>query len=105
MRRLRRERLKHAAGGRSATRQLSVASRIPAMASLLFPMALLMARPAMAADEQVGVNSAVNPAGTGTPPNGPTRQLMIGQDVVFKERVDTTSVGQTQIMFLDESSM
>jgi hypothetical protein len=75
------------------------------MASLLLPMALLIPRPATAADEQVGVNSAVNPAGTGTPPSGPTRQLMIGQDVVFKERVDTTSVGQTQIMFLDESSM
>ncbi|HZK90301.1 MAG TPA: FecR domain-containing protein, partial [Stellaceae bacterium] len=68
-------------------------------------MALLMGRPGMAADERVGVNSAVNPAGTGTLPSGPTRQLVIGQDIVFKERVDTTAIGQTQIMFLDESSM
>src|SRR5277367_4702498 len=67
-------------------------------------MALIFYRPAVA-DDRVGVNSAVNPAGTGTPPTGPTRQLMIGQDVVFKERVNTAASGQTQIMFLYESSM
>src|SRR5579864_1185598 len=69
------------------------------------PMALGFHRPVATADKRAGVNAAVNPAGTGTPPLGPTRQLVIGQDVVFRERVNTVAGGQTQIMFLDESSM
>jgi hypothetical protein len=67
-------------------------------------MAIAVCHPAMA-DERVGVNSAVNPAGTGTPPGASPRQLMIGQDVIFKERVNTEAAGQTQILFLDQSSM
>jgi hypothetical protein len=79
-------------------------SGLPSLASLILPMAIAMCHPAMA-DERVGVNSAVNPAGTGTPPSGSPRQLMIGQDVIFKERVNTEAAGQTQILFLDQSSM
>lgn len=67
-------------------------------------MALALYRPA-AADDRVGVNSAVNQAGTGTPPNAPRRELVIGQDIVFRERINTEAKGQTQILFLDESSM
>jgi trimeric autotransporter adhesin len=67
-------------------------------------MAVVLCGPG-AADERVGVNSGVNPAGTGTPPNGPARQLVIGQDVIFKEQVATDTRGQTQILFLDQSSM
>ncbi|MBV9861667.1 MAG: FecR domain-containing protein [Alphaproteobacteria bacterium] len=63
-----------------------------------------VAQPA-AAQQRVGVSGAVNPAATGTPPGGAARQLVIGQDVLFKERIATTAGGQTQILFLDESSM
>src|SRR6185312_6488280 len=66
-------------------------ARLPVLASLLIPMALVFHRPVAAADDRVGVNAAVNPAGTGTPPLGPTRQLVIGQDVVFRERVNTVA--------------
>jgi hypothetical protein len=57
------------------------------------------------AQENVGVSSAVNPQASGTPPGGTTRQLVIGQDVVFNERITTSAAGQTQLLFLDESAM
>ena len=57
------------------------------------------------AQERVGVNSAVNPAVTGTPPGGTARQLRVNEDVVFNERIATSAEGQTQILFLDQSAM
>ncbi|HEX6441917.1 MAG TPA: FecR domain-containing protein [Stellaceae bacterium] len=67
--------------------------------------AVLLLGGAAAAQERVGVSSGVNPAASGTPPGQATRQLVIGQDVVFNERIATTESGQTQLLFLDESSM
>jgi hypothetical protein len=58
-----------------------------------------------AAQDRVGVNSAVNPDANGTPPGLTARRLVIGQPVVFNERIATTAGGQTQILFLDESAM
>jgi len=52
-----------------------------------------------------GVNSAVNPDVSGLPPGAPARQLVIGGDVVFKERITTNQQGQTQVLFLDKSAM
>ncbi|HEV2335875.1 MAG TPA: FecR domain-containing protein [Stellaceae bacterium] len=60
---------------------------------------------ALAAEERVGINSAVNPDATGAPPGAIARKLAIGQDVIFNEHITTTATGQTQILFLDESSM
>jgi hypothetical protein len=57
------------------------------------------------AQERVGVNSAVNPDATGAPPGQGARRLVIGQEVVFNERIATQAQGQTQLLFLDESSM
>src|SRR5437660_11212043 len=57
------------------------------------------------AQEKVGVSSAVNPNATGTPPGGAARKLVIGQDVVFNERVTTEAEGQSQLLFVDESSI
>src|SRR4051812_10980957 len=57
------------------------------------------------ADTRVGVTSAVNPSAAGTPPGGDTRQLVIGSDIQFRERVITTTDGQAQILFLDQSSL
>jgi hypothetical protein len=64
----------------------------------------LMARTGLA-QQRVGVNSAVNPEASGTPPGATTRQLMIGQQVVYREHIVTSGLGQTQILFLDESTM
>ncbi|HVH80272.1 MAG TPA: FecR family protein, partial [Stellaceae bacterium] len=57
------------------------------------------------AQEKVGVNAAVNTNADGTPPGGTTRKLIIGQEVVHNERITTDVNGQTQILFLDGSSI
>jgi trimeric autotransporter adhesin len=57
------------------------------------------------AAERVGINSAVNPEATGTPPGAAARRLVIGQDVLFNEHITTTATGQTQLLFLDASAM
>ena len=61
--------------------------------------------PYAAAQDKVGVNSAVNPQAQGTPPSAPTRRLELGQEVVHDERIVTATEGQTQILFLDASAM
>jgi hypothetical protein len=74
---------------------------LPAIAAVM-----AMAATAIPAEAQkVGVNSAVNPDATGTPPGGATRKLVLGQEVVHNEHVVTGPQGQTQILFLDESAM
>jgi hypothetical protein len=57
------------------------------------------------AQEKVGISSAVNQDANGTPPGQATRKLVIGQEVVFNERIATAAAGQTQLLFLDESAM
>jgi hypothetical protein len=54
---------------------------------------------------RVGVTGAVNPAASGTPPGAASRQLVVGSDVIFRERVITTAEGQAQILFLDQSAL
>ncbi len=41
----------------------------------------------------------------GYPPSGVPRRLVLGQDVVFNERITTEAGGQTQILFVDESTL
>ena len=65
--------------------------------------AAVAAAPASA--QQVGVYGAVNPEASGTPPGATARRLVLGQDVVFNERITTGDVGQTQIIFVDGSTM
>jgi hypothetical protein len=72
------------------------------MAALL--VQLLHASPGTA-QERVGVNSAVNPDATGASPGQVARPLVIGQEVVYNERITTAVAGQTQLLFLDESAM
>jgi hypothetical protein len=75
--------------------------RLAGVAALL----LALAGGAALAQERVGVSSAVNPEVTGTPPGAAARQVVIGQEVVFNERFTTGPLGQTQLLFLDESAM
>jgi hypothetical protein len=65
----------------------------------------VLAGGAALAQQRVGVSSAVNPQAVGTPPGATARPLIIGQDVVFNERIATATKGQTQLLFVDESSM
>jgi hypothetical protein len=76
--------------------------RIIALVSLLLVAGLVS--PAIA-QQRVGVNSAVNPEATGIPPGAAPRRLVLGQDVVFNERITTGATGQTQVLFVDETSM
>lgn len=57
------------------------------------------------AQDRVGINSAVNQDATGAPAGAPPRPLVIGQDVVFNERIATGTTGQAQLLFLDKSAM
>jgi len=72
--------------------------------ALLALAAMVCAGPGWA-QQKVGVNAAVNTNAQGTPPGSPTRKLVIGQEVVHNEDIKTDAGGQTQILFLDGSSV
>lgn len=71
---------------------------------LLVAAAMLIASPAVSKTE-VGVTSAVLPSAQGTPPDGETRVLSIGLDVVAHERVTTGAKGKLQLLFVDGSAL
>jgi hypothetical protein len=82
--------------------------RIIAFHWLFGPLAALVflaAPPLAVAQEKIGAATAVNPDTSGTPPGAAIRQVVIGQDVVHNERITTGVRGQTQILFLDQSSL
>lgn len=58
-----------------------------------------------AAAQNSGRVGAVNLEATGTPPGAGTRTLTIGTNIIYKERVQTSSQGSTQIMFPDTSTL
>jgi len=73
--------------------------------SIPLAVMLLLVAATANAQQRVGVNAAVNADATGTIPNGASRRLVIGENVVFNERIQTTTAGQTQVLFLDQSTM
>src|SRR6266851_3998769 len=77
--------------------------RIVVLASLV--VGIGSASSSALAQQRVGVNAAVNPDATGTPPGAAARRLVLGQEIVFKERITTGLQGQTQILFIDQSTM
>ena len=78
--------------------------RAGALSVPLLAQGMMAGSPALA-QQRVGVNSAVNPDATGLPPGGAPRRLVLGGEVVLNERIATGSAGQTQILFVDGSSM
>src|SRR4051812_36274816 len=48
---------------------------------------------------------AVNIDATGTPPGAGSRTLTIGTNIIYKERVQTSAQGSTQILFPDTSTL
>jgi hypothetical protein len=74
-----------------------------ALATLI--LCLTLASPVAVGQQRVGVNSAVNPEATGIPPGASPRRLVLGQEIVLNERIATGAGGQTQILFVDGSSM
>ena len=55
--------------------------------------------------QEIGTTAAVNQDTMGTPPNQSTRTLFVGTNVMSRERVQTSELGRTQLVFLDESSL
>ena len=78
---------------------------LPLRIALVAGLFLLAGASGPQAQQRVGVSSAVNPEATSTPPGATARRLVIGQEIVFNERITTQASGQTQLLFLDESSM
>ncbi len=58
----------------------------------------------MARAQQVGTAAAVNPAAQARGSGG-SRTIVIGQSIAHRERVQTTSAGSVQLLFLDKTSM
>lgn len=77
-------------------------SRLP---KLLMSLLSTVAPLAHADAQNFGRIGAVNLDATGTPPRGTARTLSVGSSIVVKERVRTSAVGSTQILFPDQSSL
>ncbi len=54
--------------------------------------------------QQVGTAAAVNPAAQARGGGG-SRTIIIGQSIAHRERIQTTSAGSVQLLFLDKTSM
>jgi len=74
---------------------------ISALAATLCCSALCVS----AAAQDVGVTGAVNPGALATPPAGVTRTLTVGESLSFEEEIETDGSGQTQVIFLDQSTL
>src|SRR5829696_5942107 len=54
--------------------------------------------------QEIG-DGGVNPATAGTPPGRPTRVIELGARVIHKERIQTTTGGSVQLIFLDKTTL
>ncbi len=66
--------------------------------------ALAAALPAASQAQNVGTAGAVNPSTTASGGGG-TRQLNLGSQVIFRERVATSATGSVQVTFIDKSTL
>lgn len=83
----------------AARRGLHALRLAPLLAGILTAPAVPVAA------EDVGVAAAVNPATLGTPPGQDTRVLEMGGAITFLEEIETDVGGQTQVLFLDQSTL
>ncbi len=65
----------------------------------LAPVLGLITSPALAA--KAGVTAAVNPQAVGTAPGAGVRTMVLGDDVLTNEKIDTTGGGLVQILLAD----
>ncbi len=71
----------------------------------LLAVSVILAPAAWAEPTEVGTTAASNTDTKGTPPRIATRNLFIGTNVFFEERIETSKTGQAQLLFLDESAL
>src|SRR5690349_1161637 len=72
--------------------------------SLILGVSLVAAGPTVASAQEVGTAAAVNPAAQARGAGG-ARTVVIGQSILHRERIQTTSAGSVQLLFLDKTSM
>ena len=77
----------------------------PARTLALFGAMLIAAAPPTRADTSIGVDAAIQPQAIGTPPDAAPQPMVVGQPVMFRERIATASSGQAQILFRDASKL
>ena len=75
------------------------------LARFLTLLLSIVAPNAVVKAQNAGRVGAVNPNATGTQPGAGTRTLSVGANVVYKEKVETSAEGSTQIMFPDQSTL
>ena len=73
--------------------------------AVLLAVSVILAPAAGARQTGVGTTAASNTDTKGTPPRMATRNLFIGTDIFFEERIETSKTGQAQLLFLDESAL
>jgi hypothetical protein len=72
----------------------------------LLTLLLSTAAPLAAAEAQnAGRVGAVNQDATGTPPGAGSRSLVVGSNVIFKERIQTSASGSAQVLLPDQSTL
>ena len=69
------------------------------------PLGAVLALSAAANANTVGTAGAVNTTSSGTPPGAPTRVIEIGTQVVENEKIQTTSTGSVQVLFIDKTTL
>ncbi len=60
---------------------------------------------AQAAMPKVGVAAVVNPATTGRPQGGRDWVIVVGDNMLHNERIDTSDQGRTQLLFIDGTAL
>ena len=74
--------------------------------AILYASAAIAALSAFgAAADTIGAVSALNRDVDGTPPQADSRNLIIGDNVVQNERIDSSPLGSGQFLFLDQTSL
>lgn len=72
----------------------------------MFGLALVvLALPASALAVDIGTVAAVNQEMRGTPPQQAQRVLLLGDEVISNERIETSSDGSGQLLFLDQTTL
>ncbi len=66
-------------------------------------IAILLSLPAVA-NERVGVAAAVNQDALRTPPGASRRTVVLGDNLIFRERIETRGAGLVQILLVDGST-
>ncbi len=68
-------------------------------------LALTAAAAAPALAQKAGVTTAVNVDALRTPPGLDTRRVVIGDEIVYNELIETDNVGQAQVLMLDRTAL